>query len=82
MSEKKIDECHYKTFFHKNSISYAVKIWHLGACQPRKHTKVCHGKIGPGKTGPSRPILDAKTGPPRPLSVTKIGPTWPKVVWT
>ena len=26
----------------------------------------CHGKIGPGKTGPPGPILDAKTGPAGP----------------
>ena len=35
----------------------------------------CHGKIGPGKTGPAGPILDAKTGLAGPLLVTKIGPT-------
>jgi len=27
---------------------------------------VCHEKIGPGKTGPAGPILDAKTGPAGP----------------
>ena len=26
----------------------------------------CHGKIGPDKTGPAGPILDAKTGPAGP----------------
>jgi len=24
--------------------------------------ETCHGKIGPGKTGPTKAILDAKTG--------------------
>ena len=43
-------------FFSFSERTTSSTFWH----------RACHGKIGPGKTGPAGPIFDAKTGLPGP----------------